>query len=331
MAMAVAAWLMWRQAVLEPAKKSVDSWGPSWLAQTVSGALYNFGIRWLDFSTNAEESIKNGTWNKDKQYIMAWHPHGAFTIAALYFVSHMWSTNFPSGPDGARHRFVCVAPLLLNIPGLAEFLLLCHARSQDNKTFSSLLDTGGIVAVQPGGIKEQIATDANQETIIFGQNLGFIRLALKHGTPILPVYAFGENQLYPTSDFVRKLNAKIGTNIIVHGLGNIPVSPLLPNPLLLPKPGQGLHIRWGQPVEVGPPDEDPSEEKVRLVFEHYIGALRQLFDAHKDTCLPRAVAARGLEVVWRGEQIKGVVPPGHPANGLDPALVKPGPQLQSRL
>lgn len=324
----VGGWLVWRQLVLEPAKRSKSPWGPRWLAKLASGALFKFGTWWLDFSTNGEESVKYGTWDEGKQFVMAWHPHGAFTIAALYFVSNMWARKWPGGPD-SPHRFVCVAPLLLNIPGLAEFLLLCNARSQDSKTFSSLLGTGSIVAVQPGGIKEQVATDANRETVLFGRNLGFIRLALKHGTPILPVYAFGENQLYPTSGFVRKLNALFGTNLVVHGLGNIPVTPLLPNPLLLPKAGSGLHIRWGQPVDVGPPDESPSEEKVLLVFEHYVGALRQLFDAHKRTCLPREVADRGLEVLWRGQQIIGAIPPGHPAHGLDRALIRWG--SQSRL
>jgi len=246
------------------------------------------------------ESLEAGVWGPDKQYVIAWHPHGAFTIAALYFFSHFWSTNYPGGGD----RFVCVAPLLLRIPLLSEFLLLCHARSQDSKTFTALLSRGASVAIQPGGIAEQVATDDHQEKVFFPPRLGFIRLAIKQGVPLLPVYAFGENQLYRTTAWTRRLNSffyrrfKAGT-LVVLGQGGIPNSPVLPNPLMLPVYRTGLHIRFGEPVDVGPREDNPSEERVQEAFKKYLVALRKLFDRYKDECLPRDVAARGLNVVER--------------------------------
>lgn len=295
-------WTIWYKAVLAKAAKEVKPWGSNNLAQLLSGFMHSFGSSWLNFSHNAEEIFAEGTFGEGKQYIMVWHPHGSFTIAALYFISNFWARKYPGGTP----RYVCVAPLLLKIPFLSEYLILCNARSQELATFEGLLKTGATVAVQPGGLAEQVATDHQREVIYFPRNVGFIRLALKHGTPLLPVYVFGENQLYKTADWTRNVNQwlyknfKVGSMLVL-GLFGIPSTPLLPNPLMLPTPGQGLHVRWGRPVEVGPPVADASEELVQETFQRYIAELRQLFDEHKDACLPPDVAARGLEIVVRGD------------------------------
>lgn len=295
-------WASWYALVLRPAARLTRPWGPDWLAVLASNMLYRFGSWWLNFSHNGEESLKAGTWGKGQQYVMAWHPHGAFTVAALYFVSNWWARGYPGGKRG--DRYVCVAPFLLQIPLLAEFLLLCQARSQDSKTFSALLASGATVAVQPGGLIEQVATDATQEQVYFPPNLGFIRLALKRGVPLLPCYAFGENQLYRTASWTRRLNHwfyknfKTG-NLIVLGVFGCPTSPVLPNPACLPIRGTGLHVRFGEPVDIGPAEESPSDARVQEAFNKYIKSLTVLFDAHKDSCLPPEVAARGLKVILR--------------------------------
>lgn len=293
-------WAGWYAVVLRGASRRVGPWGPRWLALALSGMLNRFGCWYLRFSHDTDEKIKAGLFEPGKQYLVVWHPHGAFTITALYFLSNWWARSYPM-----PGLFVCVADLLLRVPVLAEFLLLCNARSGDSRTFDSLLANGRTVAVQPGGIAEQVQTDDQQETVFFPKRLGFIRLALKHGVPLLPAYAFGENQLYVTTPAVRSLNCwlyqkfKVGT-LFVWGRGGLLVTPALPNPGLLPVPGGPLNVRWGEPVDVGAPDEAPSDEKVKAVFEKYSAELRRLFDAHKDKCLPPEVAAKGLKVVWRG-------------------------------
>merc|ERR550532_2759994 len=148
------AWGVWWALVLRRAMRSSKPRGPEWLAKALSGVLYNFGCWYLNFTHNSEDTIRAGLWDEDKQYLMVWHPHGAFTIAALYFVSYWWASNYlPKRGKG----FCAVAPLLLRVPGLAEFLLLSHARSVDSKTFNKLLASGATVAVQPGGLLEQVS------------------------------------------------------------------------------------------------------------------------------------------------------------------------------
>jgi len=67
---------------------------------------------------------------------------------------------------------------------------------------------------------------------------------------------------------------------------------------MLPIFRRGLHFRWGEPVDVGPPDANPSDSKVQEVFERYVQALQKVFNSEKDRLLPKNVAAQGLEVMW---------------------------------
>jgi len=292
------AWVVWYQLVLRQVGRRGKPWGPRWLAASLSGVLHCFGCRWLRFTHNAEEAVAGG-FERGKQFICVWHPHGVLTITAVFFISYWSATDYPAGVRGKS--FCVVAPLLLRIPGLAEFLLLCHARSADSRTFSSLLSSGASVAVQPGGLQEQVRTDEKQERVLFSKRLGFIRMALKHDVPLVPMYAFGENQLYRTPAWVQGINSwfyrklHIG-NLLVLGLCGIPACPLLPCPWLLPGFRKKLNLRIGRPIDVGPRDDDPSDERVKEAFDKYIVGLRELFDTHKDTCLEPEVAARGLEV-----------------------------------
>jgi len=288
----------WFYFVIPPSRGRAGLWGPRWLAVGASSLFYRFGCFWLNWTIDTEEAVKKGRFDPDKQYLMVWHPHGAFTIAAFYFFSHFAARS----PMIFNKTLYCaVADLLLSIPGLAEYLLLCNARSANALSMNSILKTGACIALQPGGIHEQVNTDHLQEKVSFVARLGFVRLAIKHGVPLLPVYAFGENQLFPTSSWLRAFNVwfynatKVG-NLFIHGMFGIPVTPLIPNPLLLPGYKKGLHVRYGQAVDVGPPDGDPSEEKVQEVFQKYKKALLDLFDEHKMECLPPGVGERGLKV-----------------------------------
>lgn len=295
----LSAWVLWYQLVLREVARRGKPWGPRWLAVSLSGVLHQFGKRWLRFTHNVEEAVAGG-WETGKQYICVWHPHGVLTITAVFFISYWSAADYPGGIRGKS--YCAVAPLLLRIPGLAEFLLMCHARSADSRTFNSLLASGVSVAVQPGGLQEQVGTDENKERVFFSKRLGFIRMALKHGVPLIPMYAFGENQLYRTPKWIQDINSwfyrKLHTgNVLVLGPFGIPACAFLPGPWTLPGFRKSVHLRIGRPIDVGPKDENPSEESVREAFDKYIVGLRNLFDTHKDACLPAEVAARGLEVV----------------------------------
>ena len=63
--------------------------------------------------------------------------------------------------------------------------------------------------VTPGGAKESIMTDPKKETLVINKRKGFIELAIVHGLPIVPVYAFGINKVYKTSNLFEKFLALV--------------------------------------------------------------------------------------------------------------------------
>lgn len=71
-------------------------------------------------------------------------------------------------------------------------------RDAGKKTIETFLDANRSIGCSPGGVWEQVHTDSKKEQCFVMTNAGFLRLAMKHGRPVVPIYAFGENQLYTT-------------------------------------------------------------------------------------------------------------------------------------
>jgi hypothetical protein len=168
--------------------------------------------------------------------------------------------------------FILAADIAFKVPVLRELFLCINARAANEAVIEDVFRGGGSVAVFPGGIHEQLRTDPNQEKLSFPPNLGFVRQAIKHGVPLVPLYNFGENQQF--------------------GRWGLPFMPRF----------HPFQSRFGRMVEVGPADHNPSDARVRRVFIMYCAELRRLFDEFKDTALPSVVADRGLKIEWRGHE-----------------------------
>lgn len=297
----VGAYAIWYQLVVKKAARRVEEFGPRSLAIAVSKVLHDFGAWWLKFSYNEDEVIEKGIVDPKRQYMLIWHPHGVFTINSLFFFTHLSAKETIAG----KALSCGVADFLFQVPGLAEFLLMCNAKHVGMDTTEKLLGAGKNVGVNPGGMHEQVNTDHTQEVVSFPGKFGFVRLAIKYGVAMVPCYNFGENQLFHTSEPLRNFNRwmykkfQVG-NLLMHGQFGIVTSPIallsiLGAPMILPDSGKELNCRMGTPVEVGPPDPNPSEEKVQEVFWRYSLALNKLFEDYKDSCLIPDVAANGLE------------------------------------
>merc|ERR1712050_665812 len=107
---------------------------------------------------------------------------------------------------------VAGASACFQAPIFREFILLMNARVADKPVIDSALEAGRSVMLCPGGIHEQLESDPNHERIYFPPNLGFVRQAVQHGVPLLPVYCFGENQLYDVPDWSRRLSKWLKRN-----------------------------------------------------------------------------------------------------------------------
>jgi hypothetical protein len=54
--------------------------------------------------------------------------------------------------------------------------------------------------VVPGGARESLNGEKHVIKLVLNSRKGFIRMALRHGVDLVPVFSFGENRVY---DLVR--------------------------------------------------------------------------------------------------------------------------------
>lgn len=210
-----------------------------------------------------------------------------------------------------------IASVIFYAPILREILLLLGCRDAGRTTINSLLDADRSIGCSPGGVWEQLHTDSKAEQCFVMTNAGFLRLAMKHGRPVVPIYAFGENQLYTTMDVnlpLRKWLARkmyLGVSFATGRFG-LPF-PLIPHPTKMTIVS-GLAVDLGYVLSLhvhtfthtlivlsicSPPNADPTPSELTVAFEKYAAELTRVFEKYKKTALPPDVAARGFRVRWR--------------------------------
>mmetsp|Transcript_28647 Transcript_28647/g.62657 ORF Transcript_28647/g.62657 Transcript_28647/m.62657 type:complete len:343 (+) Transcript_28647:23-1051(+) len=280
-----------RTTVRKRAERAGTRIGPLWMGKMACWMMESYsnlvGVRLA-----SEGGVGLSLIDRETRYLLVWHPHGFIAWTPTFLVGKMAITGHPIG----REWYGMIAPALFNLPVFSEALMLLNGRGVGKEVVESILGKGkATINIQPGGIKEQMITRHDQEQAVFPANLGFIRMAIKYGMPILPVYIFNENSLFKRVDgfegltkFVYKTTG-FGMPFITGKFG-LPMSGLLPR-------ATDVHVRWGEPLQVGPVEQDPSDERVEEVFCEYLLRLRTLFYTHAYECLPSKVAERGLVII----------------------------------
>jgi 2-acylglycerol O-acyltransferase 2 len=288
-ALVYALWLRFRWGVLRRAVKEGRAAGPSWFADLwIKGVEIYANLVGVRIASMGGPGLKA---DPSKRYLYVWHPHGFVSYVPSVLMGAMARGGKPHG----RMWFGTCAPLLFNIPVLGEFYTVANARPVDRRSLDSIMGKGATIAVQPGGMKEQASSRDDQEQAFFPAKLGFVRLAIQHGTPLMPLYIFGENQLYrrvPGMEwFTQGLYKTTGIMLpIVTAKWGLPQAGLLPR-------ATDIHVRYGKPVDVGAAEAEPSDARVEEVFTRYLAELQWVFDTYANDCLPPEVAKRGLKVV----------------------------------
>ena len=171
-------------------------WGPSWAARFAASVCHFIG--WscgLTLTVKFEEEA--GLKAEHRGLVAAVGPHGVFPMAMLGLGGFMFRRDSGYGVPGLidiEARFAG-ASIVFMAPVVRELLLLMGVRDASRSTVRALLASNHSVAIQPGGIWEMVMSDSSQEALYFQRSLGFVRLALEAGRPLLPCYSFGENQV----------------------------------------------------------------------------------------------------------------------------------------
>lgn len=168
------------------------------------------------------------------------------------------------------------ASMCFYIPIYRDILLAGGVCDASRYNARHLLHSGDVsVVLVPGGATEALYSGIGRNTVYLKRRLGFVRLAMQAGVPIVPVYSFGENDTYTTLSanhaVLHRLQKKFQR---IFGIS----LPLLTH--IFPRKTE-INVVFGRAFEV-PHNEAPTNKEVLVVLAEYEKRLKELFDEHKD-------------------------------------------------
>uniref|UniRef100_A0A1I8AE39 Acyltransferase n=1 Tax=Steinernema glaseri TaxID=37863 RepID=A0A1I8AE39_9BILA len=231
--------------------------------------------------------VKTADLDPSRNYILGSHPHGLFSCGAIGNIAldvNNFSELFPG-----MERYLVTLTGQFHFPLRREYMMALGCVESSHKSIEYLLSNpekkGQMVAIVLGGAEEVLDAHCGKYDLNLKSRRGFCHYALKYGADLVPVFHFGENDLFiqcpnPRGSPLRKLQSVIKKKM---GICAPPVSgaSLFPGrssgPLPMRKP---ITTVVGAPVRVEQKD-DPSDEDVTELHEKYCAALTELFEKHK--------------------------------------------------
>ncbi|CAF0719796.1 unnamed protein product [Rotaria sp. Silwood1] len=223
----------------------------------------------------------------DRPYIFGCHPHGIISLGAF--------GNFATEATGFEEKFPGIDLRLLTLKinfripfyGLyLSFMGLCDA-SKESCNYILAKGNGNSILLVLGGAKESLDARPSQEYFLTLKNRkGFVKIGLAHGASLVPVFSFGENDLYdqipnPRGSKLRQIQIKMqqrlgyatpffkGRGIFQYAFG------FLPN-------RRAIDTYVGEPIHLPKLEHDNiTPEIIDKYHTEYMDALKRLFDTYK--------------------------------------------------
>ncbi|KAJ3305899.1 diacylglycerol O-acyltransferase 1 [Kappamyces sp. JEL0829] len=233
--------------------------------------------------------VKTAELDPSKNYVFGYHPHGIIGLGA-------W-INFATEANQFSSMFTGIDIHLLtlntnfNMPFTRDLLLSLGICSVSRRSCDNILTAGpgSSLMIVVGGAQEASNAHPNTNDLVVKKRLGFIKLALRNGSPLVPVFSFGENDLWeqlpnPEGSFLRKFQdfSRKWTTVVppfLHGRGIFQYSYGI-----VPFRKQVVSV-VGNPIEV-PKLANPTIDEVKHYQKLYLDELQRVYDTYKDKYLP---------------------------------------------
>ncbi|KAF4027837.1 Diacylglycerol acyltransferase domain-containing protein [Phytophthora infestans] len=216
--------------------------------------------------------IRMAPLDPEKQYVLSFHPHGIMPISVMWLqFTAQWRKLFPN-----FYAHILTASILHQIPLARDVLHFYGSREVTRSAFAYTLQQKESVLLVPGGQAEMLQQQsAKNEVRVYTHHKGFIRLAIEHGVPLVPVLSFKEGEMMDNVQapmlqrwFVKKLAFPFP--YFPYGRGMLPIPRKVDIPIVV-----------GEPLEV-PHIEHPTQANIDEVHARYFAVLQDMFDRYKD-------------------------------------------------
>ncbi|KAI0050984.1 DAGAT-domain-containing protein [Auriscalpium vulgare] len=221
----------------------------------------------------------------DRPYVFGYHPHGIIGMGAI--------ATFATEGTGFSDAFPGIKPHLLTLasnfhmPIYREILLFLGVCSVSKRSCSNILKSGPgqAITIVVGGAAESLSARPGTADLTLRKRLGFIKIAIQHGADLVPVFSFGENDIFSqmpnehdTTIYAIQKNFKsvFGFTLpLFHGRGLLNY-----NLGLMPYRRRIVSV-IGRPIHVTQTDK-PTLEQITEVQQEYIEELMRIWHTYKD-------------------------------------------------
>lgn len=139
--------------------------------------------------------IKEADLPPDRPYVFGYHPHGIIGTGAF--------ANFATDGTGFSTLFPGIKPHLLTLasnfrlPFYRDLMLLLGVCSVSKKSCANTLrlGPGNAITIVVGGAAESLTAHPGTNDLVLRKRLGFIKIAVREGADLVPVFSFGENDV----------------------------------------------------------------------------------------------------------------------------------------
>ncbi|GLD46934.1 diacylglycerol O-acyltransferase 2-like protein [Lates japonicus] len=224
--------------------------------------------------------VKTAELNPNKNYILGCHPHGIMSAGAFTCFSTE-SCGFAETFPGVRVSLAILAGLF-RIPLFREYIMSAGLSPVSKPSLAHLLSKSGkgnAVVIVIGGAAESLASSPGVNTVVVKQRKGFVRVALEYGADLVPVYSFGENELFKQVIFSEGSLSRRLQDLFKRIMGFAPCLFVGEHFAILPYRTPVTTV-VGSPISV-PKRVTPTDEEVDHYHRLYMEALSKLFHEHK--------------------------------------------------
>lgn len=219
------------------------------------------------------KSLSDAETMEGAQFVFALFQHGTaadFRIA----MDGMLDQVFPNIYNKIR---TLAASVLFAIPFIREIGIWTSLIDARRSVAEMSLDESCSLLVFPGGEAEQIRTVYQKERVFLKRRKGFLKLAMKKGVPVVPVYIFGVSDYYYTSNAFYHARLWLVNNLGIC----LPLSAGLWGSPFCPLPIKTT-IVFGAPMSFPLKDTKAiSNDELDAAHDAFCKALVGLFDSNK--------------------------------------------------